>query len=176
MIRPSSIDTKKLMTWDVVLQHTESAIYKPSTWSSWAIRKLTKSKYNHTWEVLIVEDSIYVIESLWGWITLRPWEKFAIDDKFIKLYRMDGFDQKYNPKDYTIKALKQLDKKYDFLGIVKLFMFICFWYWNNPNREIAESSRRCSEFTAWMKDLDGRQRYMPKDFEDHIGFTLITHD
>lgn len=86
---------------------------------------------------------------------------------------MVDFDNVYNEKDYIIKALSQLDKKYDYLGVVKVFLYISFGWWNNPAREKSERSWRCSEYNAWMKDLPGWQTRLPKDFLNNDLFYTI---
>jgi len=173
MIRPYLINTKDLQTWDVILQHTETHWYRPSTWSSWVIRELTWSNYNHSGEILIIDEDIYVIESLGWWITLKRWEEFTSPDKYIRHLRMKWFRDTYHEKDYIIKALKQLDKPYDFMWIFKLFIYICFWRWDSPTKQISEDNWRCSEYNAWMKDLDWWQRFMPKDFLEHDKFMEV---
>jgi hypothetical protein len=173
MIRPSKINTDNLKTGDVIIQHTESFLLKPSTWSSYIIRKVTKSKWNHSSEILIIDRYIYVIESLWGWITLTSWSKFNKNDKYIKQLRFKWFDNKFNQDKYIIKALKQLDKRYDYLWIRRIFLMICFGYWNKTSKEISMTHRRCSEFNAWMKDLSWWQSYFPKDFDKNKLFEEV---
>lgn len=160
------IDTSKVKTGDIFLQNTELIWFRPLTWFSWMIRKATRSVYNHTSEALWINWELYMIESLWSGITLRKrytWVNTKIAKK-VSHIRMHWFEAKFDIEEYTHKALLQMDKKYDFAGIPKLFIMIVFGYWKNISEEKSEECLRCSEFTAWMKDLDWRQRYLPRDF------------
>ena len=173
---PSSIDINKVQTWDVFLQYTNFYRDNPLTRFSWIIRKTTKSVYNHTSEAVWTESWLYMIESLGDWITLRTWEVWANTKvkKKVSHLRMHNFDSTFDVDTYTNKALMQLDKKYDFRGIPKLFLMIVFGYWKNISEEKSEKCLRCSEFTAWMKELPGRQKYLPRDFENNPLFYEIT--
>ncbi len=77
---------------------------------------------------------------------------------------MKGFEQKFDENKYKIKALMQLDKKYDFIGVARLFLRICFGWRNNPAKAESENKFWCSEFNAWCKDLPHWQTWLPKDF------------
>jgi len=167
MIRPSKVNIKSLKTGDVVIQHTQSFFFKPLTWSSYIIRLMTKSKWNHSGEVFILGEDIYILESIWGGITLTPWSEFIKQDAFIKIIRLKGFENKFNKKDYLIKGLRQLDKRYDYWGILKIFIYICTGKRDNISKRRSMTRRWCSEFNAWMKDLDWRQFYFPKDFDNN---------
>ena len=167
------IEKHKLKTGDVVLQHTRSYIYKPNTWSCWIIRKLTKSYWNHSGEILSLDGEIYVIESLWGWITLTARSEYIKHDIEYKILRMKWFEKLFDINKYKIKALMQLDKRYDYIGILKLFLLICFGYRTQPNKKISENTWRCSEFNAWMKDINWRQSWLPWDFDSHDWFETL---
>ncbi len=173
MIRPHLIDSGKLQTGDVIVQHTDSRRYKPSTWSSYIIRRMTSSYRNHSGEIIIIKWEIYVIESLWWGITMTRWSEFRNPDKYVKHLRMIWFSDKFSEKDYIIKALQQLDKRYDYLWIFKLFLLICFGYWSSPSKNISETHWRCSEYNAWMKDLSWWQSWLPKDFVSHKDFVVV---
>jgi len=67
MLRPSQLDTSLLKTWDILIQKTDLKLTDPVTWFSWIIRKVTKSPWNHSSDVLIIDGEIYIIESLWSW-------------------------------------------------------------------------------------------------------------
>ena len=170
MIKSLNINTNILRTWDVVLQYTVSYLYKPSTRAAWVIRKTTKSKWNHSGEIFILNGDICVLESIWGWITLTPWSEFIKQDAFVKVIRLKGFEKKFNKKDYLIKGLTQLDKRYDYFGILKIFIFICTGKRDNISKRRSMTKWRCSEFNAWMKDLSWRQSYFPKDFDNNDEF------
>ncbi len=64
MIRPSQLDTNLLKTGDIILQNTCFSLTNPVTWFSWIIRKVTRSQRNHSSDILIIDEQIYVIESL----------------------------------------------------------------------------------------------------------------
>jgi len=162
-----------MRTWDLILQHTKSYWYKPNTWSCWIIRKVTSSYWNHSGEILELDNEIYVIESLWGWIALTPRSEYIKYDIEYKILRMKWFENKFDLSAYKIKALMQLDKRYDYLGILKLFLLICFWYRTQPNKQVSQKSWWCSEFNARMKDLSWRQSYLPKDFDENNDFETI---
>lgn len=163
MIRPSQFDTSLLKTGDIILQKTDLKLTDPVTRFSWVIRKVTRSPWNHSSDILIIDGQIYVIESLGAGITLRTRSEFNKDNKRLKHVRMRDFD-KFDDKDYKIKTLMQLDKKYDFIGVVKLFLRICFGWRNNPAKAESEKKFWCSEFNAWAKDLPHWQTRLPKDF------------
>ena len=164
MIRPSQLDTNLLKTGDIILQNTCFSLTNPVTWFSWIIRKVTRSQRNHSSDILIIDEQIYVIESLWAGIVIRKRSQFNKDNKLIKQVRMKGFEQKFDQNKYKIKALMQLDKKYDFIGVVRLFLRICFGWRNNPAKAESEKKFWCSEFNAWCKDLPHWQTWLPKDF------------
>jgi len=175
MVEATKLQKKLVRTWDIFLQNTSFTVTSPVTWFSWLIRKVTKSEINHSSESLIIDWEVYMIESLWWWIIIRTRENRVNTwiKRKIKHIRMVDFDNVYNEKDYIIKALSQLDKKYDYLGVVKVFLYISFGWWNNPAREKSERSWRCSEYNAWMKDLPGWQTRLPKDFLNNDLFYTI---
>lgn len=167
------LDVSKLETGDVVLQHTVSYLLKPSTRAAWVIRKVTKSKWNHSGEIFMLGEDIYVLESIWGGITLTPWSEFIKQDAFVKIIRLKDFKSKFNKKDYLIKGLRQLDKRYDYFGILKIFVYICTGRWDNISKRRSMTKWRCSEFNAWMKDIRWRQSRFPWDFDDNDDFETI---
>jgi len=168
---PSNVDTSILKTWDIILHHTPFCWYRPSTWITLGIRKFTKSYWNHSSEILIIDDVIYNIESLRGWITLSKWSDLVKQNVKIKVLRHK--ESIWNKDKYIIKWLKQLDKKYDYTGILKILIMLCFGWWNNPAKSISEKTRWCSEFNAWMKDLDWRQYWVPWDFDNNELFHQV---
>ena len=168
-----NLNISTLKTWDVVLQHTVSFIWKPSTWVARCIRWCTESKWNHSGEIFIFDGDVYVLESIWGWITLTSWSEFSEELKYVSILRYKNFDANYDLKNYLIKWLKQLDKRYDYFGILKIFVFVCTGWRSNPSKNISQTKWRCSEFNAWMKDLSWWQSYIPKDFDWDIRFTRI---
>ena len=167
------INTSKLRTWDIILQSTVCYYHKPFTWSAWFIRKTTKNKRNHSGEIFVLNDNIYVLESIWGWITLTPWSKFKKQDALVKVIRLKDFENKFNKKDYLIKGLMQLDKRYDYFGIWKIFIYLSTGYRVNPTSRASQSKRWCSEFNAWMKNIEWRQSYFPWDFDWNNDFETI---
>jgi hypothetical protein len=46
-----------------------------------------------------------------------PWSKFKKQEALVKVIRLKDFENKFNQKDYLIKGLMQLDKRYDYFGI-----------------------------------------------------------
>lgn len=167
-MKPQDIDVSKLKTGDVFLQRTGFIRYRPITWFAWLIRVFTKSYYNHTSECIMIDRKPYMVESLWKWVTLRSWDMWLKVDmpRDMARLRMDWFelvtdsDEEYK---YIDKALAEVTKGYDFKGIVKMFLYIITGK-RNQDWLTSETEWWCSEFTAYMKDLDWRQRYMPKDF------------
>ena len=166
---PSTIHKANVNTWDVFLQYTDFYWNKPVTWFSWLIRKFTKSVYNHTSEALWISGRLYMIESISPGITIRDRETWANTKvkKTVKHIRMHDFDSNFNTEEYTLRAMLQLDKKYDVRGIPKLFLMIVFGYWKNISEEKSKECLWCSEFTALMKELPGRQKYLPRDFDNN---------
>lgn len=172
-MKPIDIPVSQLKTGDVFLQHTKFVWYKPLTWFSALIRKFTKSRWNHTSECLIINWEAYMIESLASGITLRT-RKDWVDEP----YERDMMWQRYNKpfytneKDYIIHCLMELDKKYDWMGIVKMTIYLFFGRWNQ-GETTSESQWRCSEYTAYNKWLEWRPRYMPRDFANNEDFTIL---
>lgn len=172
-MKPAEIKPENVKTWDVFVQHTKFRIYKPLTWFSAIIRKVTKSYYNHTSEALWLKWELYMIESLAPWITLRKWK-----DRVDEPYERDIMHLRYSKKfydseqDYCISCLMELDKKYDWLGVFKLGIYQIFGWWNQ-GKITSESYRWCSEYTAYNKSLEGRQFIKPSDFVEHKDFIII---
>jgi hypothetical protein len=67
----------------------------------------------------------------------------------------------------------QLDKRYDYFGIWKIFIYLSTWYRVNPTSRASQSKRWCSEFNAWMKNIEWRQSYFPWDFDWNNEFETI---
>lgn len=173
MIRPDLVDKGILKTGDIIVQHSKSYWYKPSTWPARVIRKMTDSNWNHSAEVLVVHGEVFVIEALGGWITVSRWKEFCQPGRYISVLRMKWFESKFHEKEYIIKAAMQLDKRYDYFWIFKLFIYICSGWWVNPSKSISEKNWRCSEYNAWMKDLSGWQAWLPKDFTNNPDFVEL---
>ena len=172
-MKPSEISTKQIKTWDVFLQNTKFRRYKPLTWFSAIIRKVTWSYWNHSSECLILDGKPYMIESLSWWITLREW-KDRVDEPYERDIMRLRYDKPFyeSERDYCIKALMELDKKYDRLGVFKMWIYVLFWRWNKSSTT-SESQRWCSEYTAYMKGIEWRPFYMPWDFAKNDDFTIL---
>lgn len=176
MILPAHIDIKKLRTWDVILHHDIMSRLNPSTWPYWIIRKLTNSNYNHSSEIIILDGEIYLIESLRKWVTLTKYydwlEKCKNTQKVTVLrYRKQS---KFNDERYKIKWLRELDKHYDRVWLLKdMALYVLFGYRKERDEEKSKRAWRCSEFNAYMKDLNGRQKFRPGDFTNHEDFIEI---
>jgi len=172
-MRPQDIDISLLKTGDVFLQHTEFSLRSPTTWFAYWIREVTKSKRNHTSECIIIEWKPYMIESLVHWVSLRTrddWLKVKVKRDFKRLrYSKKFYD---NEKDYLIRWLQELDKTYDWHWILRMFIFQINGDWNTWGIT-SESEWRCSEFTAYMKNLPWREHYSPKDFENNKDFISL---
>lgn len=89
----------------------------------------------------------------------------------VSVFRMKNF----NPNNaYINKALKELNKKYDYFGIVwDMLLYTTIGKRRDRSKAASETRRWCSEFNAWMKDLPGWQKYMPKDFSKNKLFEKI---
>lgn len=173
---PSQIDINKLKTWDVLLHHDITKRYKPSTWIYGLIRWVTGSDYNHSWEILIINGEVYTIESLWSGMTLTKYETLVEKSKDMKLVKalrykhQDQFDQ----DDYKDKALSELYKDYDKIWLFwDMALYVLFGWWQDRDEEKSKRARWCSEFNAYMKDINGWQKFSPGDFDKHEDFYEI---
>ncbi len=172
---PKKLSIKRIKTWDLFVQYTNFYWNKPVTRFSWIIRKLTNTPYNHTSEAIWINDELYMIEALGSWIVMRPRDlrrNTEIKKKVVWL-RMDWFSDMHEESKYVNKCLSQIGKRYDFVWIWQLFLYITFTYWRKKSVSDSMKSRRCSEYSAWTKWLKQRQTYMPHDFIKNDHFTPI---
>ena len=165
----------RLDSWDVLLHHDCLSI-NPMSRLACVIRNITGSFYNHTSEVLVLDDGIYFIESLRNWVTINKFDEWYERNKYRKkIVVLRYVNQKqFDTKDYIIKALKELDKKYDIIWLSwDMLLYCLFWRRSNKTIEQSKKRRRCSEFNAYMKNINGWDKYMPKDFLYNKDFSAV---
>lgn len=176
MICPSKINKDALKTGDVIVHSDKTSFLNPKTWASYLVQRVTNSPFNHTSEILVIDGVVWVVEALLSGMYLRTFDDFVKDHMegkkvLVMRYKYQG---KFEEDKYIDKALMELYKEYDFFGLgTQLIWYLMFWIRTEKCEEQAKRAWRCSEFNGYMKEVIGRQKFVPKDFVKHPDFDII---
>lgn len=121
------------------------------------------------WEIFFIESLLWGI-SLTDYVN-RVRNNYLKKEVLVLRYNKQ---KDFEHDKYQIKALRELDKQYDVIWLLRdMLLFTVTWLWKEKTDSESKRAWRCSEFNAYMKNLDWWKRFMPKDFSTHPDFIKV---
>lgn len=151
-IEPKPLSISSLQTGDVIIFHDPLIWHSPMTWLCWAIRKVTKSYWNHAG--VVIED--------WGVPFFNEAEAQGVMSDPIA-DRLVGYTiyvrrpvVPVDEKAFAVKANNKLGVTgYFFAGLVYQLIFQWTHCWTGPaSQERAATKMYCSEYVAFLYNMD----------------------
>lgn len=161
-----------LTTLDVVLVRTKFRVKKPITAISAAIRFMTKSKYNHVGVLVTIFNRIFVVEAAEVGIKITPYDKWASDDKYIKIRRATKRFNRKHAAEIVISYVGHV--KYDFISTLfyqAIYQISGKKLWIGRRGHKAGKLLYCSEFVAMILNMifgvfDDWYKIAPDDIDE----------
>lgn len=152
-------DYNKLETGDILLLHIPFRWYDLRSYLSWIIRKVTKSKWNHTAVLYKLDHVVLVVEALSKGVIatgFQRWEKKHVGYSY-KIFRT----KRVEPK----KTLEfSFGKKYDFWStIFYQVIYILTKRWLGRIDKQSETKVNCSELAALYLEMPNAYAASPED-------------
>lgn len=128
-----------------------------------AIRFFTGSFITHTAQVIRIYDKKYIIDAQKDGINVRPindWQK-KYNYCFFIFRNIDPAFDKYK---FSAKALSKSGiTPYDYPSLIYQIYYQITKKWIGRTKEKAEKRMYCSEYTAWLLDMDEYWEKSPED-------------
>lgn len=131
-----------------------------------AIRRFTRSRVNHTALVIEVWGETFIIDAQRDGVNLRPLKEWQ------KKYNYNYIISE--PKTFT-KEQKQLaismvgHTPYDFASLLWYQpLYILFGKWYGKRKGDAKNRMFCSEFVAWVYELENWWKLSPQEVKEKI--------
>lgn len=156
-----------MQTGDIILINSRGLI--PS-----AIRFITKSKFNHVEVVERVNDGFVLVGATFKGVNYKSID--TIKGKFICILRHKKWSQlKFNEiheQIITDKIKSKVGTKYDFISLFTQLYYQKYHKWLGDKNN-ADKKLYCSEFGAWLNDIDNYYELSPQDLYVHKDLQMI---
>lgn len=165
----------KIQTGCVVSVHTPFNWLQPKSWLSACIRWFTKSYWQHTGCIIVLEDNIFVIEAD---PTIRPikWDNFCKN----KIVQISAPNLTFNEKQLKHVLLSKSGGEYDYAGtLVHQAIYQLSGVWLGHTEGFADRKLYCSEYIAWAYNqiipgiYQNYYKITPKNLAEDIRFITI---
>lgn len=154
----------------IALNYVPFNIKKPLTIVSHLIRKITGLRWHHTNHFVWWKDCLMINEIDAGKVLVYPASNGNLKRQikvFIPHHRNNDSDlSKQKSLQSDIKLVSRIGKtKYDYRGLFFHHVIdLLFGIWIGPKCPgKAYEKFVCSEYTAWVEDIENAYRYRPKD-------------
>lgn len=148
-----------LKTWDIVFEYTPLS-RRPNSWISALIRIFTQSQFTHCGVIIYNWYVPYMVEAD-NWPIKSEIIHTRLQGKYIKVLRSKI---EINEKDFAVKAGSRMSNTwYDYWWVFWQAIYILTWYWYGKKWIDASKSMYCSEYVAWLHDLNYWWMLSPAD-------------
>lgn len=135
----------KIETGIIISVHTPFVFYKLKTWLSVLIRWFTKSYWQHTACIVLINNEVYVTEANPKIIPVK-WDKF-VKNKIIKLSEANF---EFNKSAMSNILLSRTGDEYDYAGtLLHQAIYQLSGVWLGHTEGFADRKLYCSEYIAW---------------------------
>lgn len=146
----------KLLTGDV-LHCTSNGVLGKS------IRTLTKSEFNHTAFVIVIEDITFVIEAQGNGVNLKTYDSWIKEYNYSYILHRYKYHNAEYGKFVRARALSKTGVTGYDIGSLTVFqpVYLLTNKWIGRTKEDAENRFYCSEFVAWVIGIEEFWKYNP---------------
>lgn len=145
---------------DIVLFNYESFLGK-------LINFFQKADYNHVGMFWWFGDRLFIVHA--NWLVHMMFASKLLTQSNFKIVRANAsMLTSFNINKVWDRLYEAMNKQYDFLGLLRHAYFSLTKNYPKVSIKKEESSFVCSELVAWALQLDGWEKYQPKDFNSPL--------
>lgn len=148
----------------IVLVHTPLSFRRPLSLVGWAIRKVTKTNWNHASFLVTINGQKFILESDINGVVLLPFKDWA-KEKTIEVYSF------VYSKEQERQAFSKVGvTKYDFASLLwfGLVRAVTGKYYGYTVERKAAKRFYCYEYLAWVINHPNWYSILPNEFISYI--------
>jgi glycosyltransferase involved in cell wall biosynthesis len=130
------------------------------------IKKVTKSEWSHTAQILVINDKVYVIDAQKEGILLRNLEFWKREYEYEFMIYRDKYP--ISDKAFISNALQYCGLKYDFVGLATGLFRTIFNFSSMPDKYRKNGKLWCSEYTMRLLFVHEPEEYTPQRVLDFL--------
>jgi len=148
----------------IVLVHSPFSFKRPLSLIGWAIRKVTRTYWNHASLLVDIHGTKMMLESDINGVVAIPFKEWA-KEKEIAIYDFD-----YGQREISKAWSKVGHTKYDFLSLLwfVLIRAVTGKYYGYTTERKAAKRFYCYEYLAWVMGMDNYYNILPHEFIKHL--------